>query len=50
VTFDGTPVTALAPLGDTKLAVVTPAHALGIVTVVLTNPVGSDTTIFTYIL
>jgi hypothetical protein len=52
VTFDGTPVTALAALSDTKLAVVTPAHALGIVDVSVTNPAGSDTVTgaFTYIL
>jgi hypothetical protein len=43
VTFGGTPVTSFASLSDTKLAVVTPPHALGLVDVVVTNPAGSTT-------
>jgi hypothetical protein len=52
VTFGGTTATPFAALSDTKLVVVTPPHALGIVNVVVTNPAGSATATgaFTYLL
>lgn len=43
VTFSGVPATSFAVLSDTRIAAVTPAHALGPVTVAVTTTGGSDT-------
>ncbi|MYZ40676.1 MULTISPECIES: IPT/TIG domain-containing protein, partial [unclassified Streptomyces] len=43
VTFGGSAVQALAPLTSTRLAVVTPPMALGLLNVAVTNPAGSVT-------
>jgi IPT/TIG domain len=43
VTFAGTPGTAFALSGDTQIRVMTPAHAVGAVDVVVLNPRGNLT-------
>lgn len=43
VTFGGTPGTTITVASDTSLTVVAPAHVAGLVDVVVTTPVGSNT-------
>ncbi len=43
VTFGGTAGSSLSVASDTSLTVVAPAHAAGVVDIVVTTPIGSNT-------
>ncbi|WP_213816881.1 S-layer family protein [Glaciihabitans sp. dw_435] len=50
VTFDGTPGTAFTVVSDSSITVRTPAHAIGVVDLVVVDPAGnSDPVNFTYV-